>query len=92
MCGSTASCGSFNLFFLVFIHISVRYDDCDEHYYFRADELDGIYEGVRGGLFLLACSRSSRLSSFKKKKANPNLFIRLFVALHPYVVSEEKSE
>lgn len=28
----------------------------------------------------------------KKKKANPNLFIRLFVALHPYVVSEEKSE
>lgn len=31
-------------------------------YYYYTDELDGIYEEVLGGLFLLACSLSSPLS------------------------------
>lgn len=46
----------------VFIYIPTRYHyDYDYYYYFRTDELDGIYGGVLGGLFLLACSLSSPL-------------------------------
>lgn len=74
---STTSCGSFNFFFPVFIHIPIHYCDYDEYYYFRTDELDAIYEGVRGGLFLFACSHSSLFSFFKKKKGERGKKINL---------------
>lgn len=45
----------------VFIYIPTHYYYDDDDYYFRTDELDGIYGGVLGGLFLLACSLSSLL-------------------------------
>lgn len=69
--------------FPVFIYIPTHYyyDDGD-YCYFRTEELHGIYGGVLGGLFLLACSLSSPLLFLLKQR---NICIYLFMVIHAFV-------